>query len=194
MVGMTNIRGASRINRDAGFSLIEVLLVVGIMGVVTSAAVVQIGASRRAMQGDSGMRVVLSQLNTARELAVSQRRYMRVAFPSNNVIQILREDTPVTTTTLFSIPIEGGIQFVLMSGVPDTPDSFGRNAGVDFGSAVNVKFGPDGTLVNQDGVTTNGTVFVAIPNLTLTARAVTVLGSTGRVRGYKWNGKSWVLA
>ena len=57
-----------------------------------------------------------------------------------------------------------------------------------------MKFGPDGTLVNQDGVTTNGTVFVAVPNLTLTARAVSVLGSTGRVRGYKWNGNSWVLA
>ena len=191
---MTNTRRDSRIGQGAGFSLIELMLVVGLMGVVTSVAVVQIGASRRAMQGDAGMRIVLSHMNTARELAISQRRFRRVTFTSGNLIQILREDTTATTTTLYSIPIEGGIQFLLMPGVPDTPDAFGRATAVDFGSAVNVKFGPDGTLVNQDGATTNGTVFVAVPNLTLTARAVSVLGATGRVRGYKWNGNSWVLA
>jgi hypothetical protein len=32
---------------------------------------------------------------------------------------------------------------------------------------------------------------LAIPNIGESARAVTVLGSTGRVRGYRWNGTNW---
>ena len=54
-----------------------------------------------------------------------------------------------------------------------------------------MKFSPDGTLVNQDGASANGTAFLAIPNQALSARAVTILGSTGRIRGYKWNGSKW---
>jgi len=34
-------------------------------------------------------------------------------------------------------------------------------------------------------------VFVTLPNVVLSARAVTVLGSTGRVRGYRWDGSGW---
>jgi hypothetical protein len=43
------------------------------------------------------------------------------------------------------------------------------------------------------GGLTNGTVYLAMPSSLLSARAVTVLGSTGRVRGYKWDGRRWVL-
>ena len=94
---------------------------------------------------------------------------------------------------LSNIPIEGGVQFVLVAGLPDTPDAFGKASGVDFGTAFNVKFTPDGTLVNQDGAGANGTVFIAVPKLATSARAVTILGSTGRVRGYKWDGRQWKL-
>ena len=63
-----------------------------------------------------------------------------------------------------------------------------------FGIATEVKFAPDGTLVNQSGATLNGT---RVPGdherQPLSARAVTVLGSTGRVRGYRWDGRAWKL-
>ena len=35
---------------------------------------------------------------------------------------------------------------------------------------------------------------MAIPNVLLSLRAVTVLGSTGHVRGYRWNGLDWKAA
>jgi hypothetical protein len=92
--------------------------------------------------------------------------------------------------------IEGGIQFLFPTGtptIPDTPEAFGNASGVDFGSATEVKFNPDGMLVNQLGAVINGTVFVMFPSERLSSRAVTVLGSTGRVRGYKWDGRVWKL-
>jgi hypothetical protein len=39
----------------------------------------------------------------------------------------------------------------------------------------------------------NGTIVLASPNILNSTRAVTVFGSTGRVRGYRWNSKAWVL-
>jgi hypothetical protein len=54
-------------------------------------------------------------------------------------------------------------------------------------------FQNDGELV--DGSTfqpINGTVFLGVSTLnTTSARAITVLGSTGRVRAWKFNGSAW---
>ena len=178
---------------DRGFSMIETMFVTGLMGVIASIALLQMGNSRPALKGDGGMRVVLAQMNQAREQAITQRHFMRMVFTAPNQLQVVREDTPTTTTVLSTALIEGGVQYAVISGLPDTPDSFGMSSAISFGSATNVKFAPDGTLVNQDGRTTNGGVFVAWQNIALSARAVTVLGSTGRVRGYRWDGRAWKL-
>jgi hypothetical protein len=169
------------------------IVTLGVVGVLSSIAVVQISQSIPPMKADGGMRVVLAQMNQARQMAITQRRYIRVTFTAPNSIQIIREDTPVTTTTLSTVRIEGGVEFGLISGVPDTPDAFGNSGAISFGSVTNVKFTPEGTLVNQDGQSTNGSVFVAIPQNARSARAVTVLGSTGRIRGYRWDGTNWKL-
>ncbi len=171
----------------------ELMFTVGIMAILASMAVVQINASRPGLKGDGALRVLLGQMNQARELAISQRRYMRVVFTAPNRIDVVREDTTTTTTTLSTVVFEGGVIYSLVSGVPDTPDAFGAASSVAFGSVTNVKFTPDGTLVNQDGQTTNGSVFIAWSGLQLSARAMTILGSTGRVRGYRWDGRNWKL-
>ncbi len=190
---------------EGGYSLIELMLVVGIMGVITAGAVVQIGTTTAAMRGDGAMRVVRSQLNQAQQMSISQRRYIRVTFDSTaNQVTVVREEIGGTTTTLSSVPFEGGVKFMLTSGLPDTPDAFGNTAATAFtsaqgtfasaaGSTSVAKFAPDGTLVDWNGQLTNGTVFTGVTQSSLSARAVTVLGSTGRVRSYRWNGRVWVL-
>ena len=119
---------------------------------------------------------------------------MRLVFDiPNNRVQIVREEVPgPALTVLSSVPFEGGMKFS-NTGLTDTPDHFGVAAAVDFGTATEIKFTPDGTMVNQVGAVMNGTVYLALPSSKLSARAVTVLGSTGRVRGYKWDGRQWVL-
>ena len=183
----------NRVSAQAGYSLIELMMVTGIMGILTGIAVVQIGSSKQGLNGDGAMRVVLAQANQARELAITQRRNMRLTFGGGNLVQIIREEVPgPTLTTISAVPFEGGLQFLKIAG--DTPEALGTagNAtAVAFGTATEIKFAPDGTLVDQDGLTLNGTVFVALPNQTLSARAVTFFGSTGRIRGYKWDGRSW---
>ena len=66
-------------------------------------------------------------------------------------------------------------------------------AAVNFGAATTqIRFGPDGTLTDQDGLTVNGTVFVGFTNQqTLSGRAIAIFGSTGRIRAYRWDGRNW---
>ena len=217
-------RVGSRWTPESGYSLIEMMFVVGIMGILAGIAVVQIGASRPGLVGDGGMRVVLSQMNQAREFAIAQRRNTRVTFTLGNKVEIFREKVTGETLTVppcilpavaegcvvSSVFMEGGLQFVTVANLPDSPDAFcgGAVAAVSIptatGSPLEVKFKPDGSFVNQDGAILNGTVFVSLPNQTyavghstngaLSARAVTVQGSTGRVRGYRFDGSNCAVA
>jgi hypothetical protein len=85
------------------------------------------------------------------------------------------------------------VQFALVDGLPDTLENIGKSKPIDFGTLTNVKFSPEGTLVNQDGASANGSAFLAISGKALSSRAITILGSTGRIRGYRWDGTKWNL-
>lgn len=181
----------SRARSERGVSLLDTIATLGIMGVLASVAVVQIGTARRGLQGDGAMRVVMAQFNTAREMAITQRRNMELTFAGNNSVRIVRHDIPNGTTVLTNVTLEGGVRFALIPGIADTPDVFGNQRALSFGAATAIMFNADGTLIDNNGNPLNGTVFMSIANLPRSLRAVTVLGTTGRVRGYKWTGTGW---
>jgi hypothetical protein len=55
-----------------------------------------------------------------------------------------------------------------------------------------MKFNSTGGFVDAGSNPINGTVFVGLTGRQDTARAVTVLGATGRVRQYHWTGSQWM--
>lgn len=186
-----------------GYTLIETMLVVGIAGVITGIAVLQVGASKQALSGDGAMRVVVSQMNQAKQLAITQRRNMRVTFTNNNSIQIVREEVPGPTLTMISsVPFEGGLQFVRVTspniGEPPAPElpspapTPPSTGAIAFGATTTeMKFSPEGVFVDQVGAPLNGTLFVALASKAMSARAITIFGSTGRVRAFRWDGSAW---
>jgi prepilin-type N-terminal cleavage/methylation domain-containing protein len=180
-----------RPSSSAGFTLIEMMLVVCVMGIIAAMATFQIGSIRPGLQGDGAMRAVMAELNGAREMAIAQRRYMEISFVGTNRIQVIRRDLPNGTTTLRDVAFEAGVQYGLIAGIGDTPDGFGNGSATSFGAAPAIMFSTDGALIDTAGAPVNGTVFLAIPNESLSFRAVTVQGSTGRVRGYRWTGSQW---
>ena len=81
----------------------------------------QIVTVRRSMQGDGAMRLVMSQLNMAREMAVTQRRNMEIKFVGTNwVPQVVRHEVPAGPTTLSSVAFEGNAPFTRCSTITPT--------------------------------------------------------------------------
>ena len=152
--------------KEAGFTLIELLMVVAIGGTLAGISIMGFAQAATSMRGDNGMVQVMSQLRMARDLAINQRRTMEVQFFAPNEIRIVRQDIPAGTTLMNQYFLEGTVQFLQFSGVPDTPDGFGASDEIDFGGANDFGFLGDGMLVDLSnpvaaGTPISGTVFLA---------------------------------
>lgn len=181
----------SRLGSAAGVSLIELLIAMLVTAVIAAMAVVQVGAARPGMLGDGAMRGLMTQLSVARETAVAQRRSIELRFVGDGELQIHRQNLPSGTEMLRTFTMEGGVRFHLSTPAVDTPDGFGATSAISFGTARKVIFNSDGMLVDEAGNPLNGSLFVALADYPSSARAVTILGSTGRIRGFRWTGGQW---
>ena len=197
-------------NAERGFTLVELLVVVVIILIIAAEAVVQIPATLQNSQADNAMREVVEQMRQGREYAIANRRYVQITFPV--IVVGARTDYHVVLTQMNTLTIGAGavnkvlsdvtiqpaMQYFVVPGYPDTPDAFGNANPIVFGGVANgpvggMLFQSDGELVN--GTTylpINGSIFLGVPLQTNTARAVTVLGTSGRVRGWKPTGPGWV--
>jgi prepilin-type N-terminal cleavage/methylation domain-containing protein len=201
--------------RDArsqrGFSLLELMVVVMLILIISAMAMLAYLPTLQDARFDTAMRQVLDQLRQGREYALTNRRYVQVTFPT--VVVGTQTEYFVTLTqrndltagagavnpVLSSIPIQFPATYVVLSAI-DTPDGFsgGAPAGpivfesISGGPVGGMLFQSDGELV--DGTTfqpINGTVFLGQTGKATSARAITVLGGTGRVRGWKGTGAAW---
>jgi hypothetical protein len=176
---------------ERGSTLIETAAICLILGLATGMAVIIITGILPTLHADSSLDIVVGELRQARELAMDQRQSYTVSFTPPNQIAI----TP-TPPGLPPVNFLGqGLTFTVQPGVPDTPDGFDTTlTAVCLGApcGTSIIFQGDGTAVTAvAGQTVNGSVFMGIPGLTNTERAVTVMGATGHVQGYRYNGSAW---
>jgi type II secretory pathway pseudopilin PulG len=176
---------------DSGFSLVEAMMVSAIVIIGSAVAVVQMRQSRAILDADKASNLVVAQVRYARQVAVDQRRNVRVDFTGTNRITVTRQDDVVETTVLADVTLPSGYTFGLPSGVGDTPDGFGNDDGVDFGTDTGGTFQGDGSFVSGAGIVLSGTVFT-IGTGNGSARAVTITGATGRTKQYFIQGTSWI--
>ena len=192
----------SRLANEAGFTLLELLVVVGLMGVVAAMAMMVSPALTQTKRSDSGMEQALDAIRSAREVAISQRRNVRLSFVGITAFQTLREDIDSTgtvtgTTILRTVQLENRMQIRLDPDVlVNTPDRFPTSArpstATAFSGPTPVRFTSEGTFVDANGDVTNGTITLSIPGMKNSARAVTVMGATALIRSWRWNGSAWV--
>jgi Tfp pilus assembly protein FimT len=180
-----------RLSGQRGYSLVETLVVASLTMTLTGTAIVQVRAQRASINADNAVRLVMGELARARDVAVAQRRNIRVSFVGVNEIWLIRLDVPTGATLLRQTTMEGNMRFALPAGTPDTTDAFGAGSALDFDGSGTVIFNSDGMLVDATGAVINGTIFLAAPNDPYATRAVTILGATGRVRGFRRLNTTW---
>jgi prepilin-type N-terminal cleavage/methylation domain-containing protein len=190
--------------RMRGFSLVELMVVIAIVLVVSAFSIMAIQPSLRQNDVTSAYNQTLMAMRQARDTSVAQRQIYFVTLSNAvvpNTITITQGSTGNVTAT-YSLPTR--VAFVAVGGIPisqaafpTTPDGFGvGGTAIDFdqgivGGVKNViYFYPDGSAQDAVGNINNGVVYVAMPGLVNTSRAITVWGTTGRLRGWRinWNG------
>jgi type II secretory pathway pseudopilin PulG len=198
---------------EQGFSLMEMVVVVGLAMTVMAFAVMNTLNSSQNARANTAMGAVISQLRQARELAIAKRRNVQVQFTAPNQIQLTlltlpgEPVPPVMPPVYLNDNVGGGLKFYVFAALPDTPMNFGNSTAINLqqpsgGGAWTCMFTTSGAFVGtaQSAATlyqatnnnpVNASLFLGVTGRSNTARAVTVFGATGRVRSYFWTGSSW---
>lgn len=178
---------------ERGFTLLELMMAVAIIATISAIAIGVSPSFVRHARADSGIAQAIDVMRSAREVAISQRRNVAVQFIGNNALRTVLMQIPGPgTTVLRTVQLENRMQFMLTTGLPDTPDLFGNGNEISFGPTAARMFTSEGTFVDANGDVLNGTLFLGVPNDINSARAITVFGATALLRTWTWNGREWV--
>ena len=181
-----------RLHAAEGFTLLELLIVIAVTGILLGSTVMVASSVVSQSRADAATVSVVNTLSLARTRALTERRNFQVNFIMPNRIQVARVEIPSNVATVVStVVLENGYKFERFSGLPDTPDKFGGSTAISFGTSPTRLFTSEGAMVDSGGDVLNGSIFLARNGESSSARAVTVFGVTGLLRGWKWTGKEW---
>jgi prepilin-type N-terminal cleavage/methylation domain-containing protein len=186
------MREMKRLYAADGFTLLELMVVIAITGILLGSTVMVASSVMSQSRADAATVAVVNTLSQARTRALTERRNFQVNFIMPNRIQVARvELTGGTPTVVSDTLLENGYRFERFTALPDTPDKFGATDAISFGLSPTRAFTSEGALVDAGGDVLNGSIFLARNGESSSARAVTVFGVTGLIRGWKWTGHEW---
>ena len=185
----------SKMKDIRGFSLVEIFLVTAILVLVGRISMMIIGPALEARNVDMAVRTVSTQMSRARQFSVDARRRTRVTFTTPGTITV-DEQAPVSQggawTQVSTVELPGDMELGKDGSVSSGPEGFATSQVADFSGASEIFFMPDGSAVSIAGILSNGVVYVAQPSKVETTRAVTLFGTTGRIKRYKYiTGTGW---
>ncbi|MCH7804409.1 MAG: hypothetical protein IH937_10030 [Acidobacteria bacterium] len=172
-----------------GFSLMEILLVTGLVAMVGAFSMMIIGPALEARNVEMAVRTVSTQMQRARQFAVDARRRTRVTFTTPDTITV-DQQAPVSQggawTQVSTIELPGDMELEIDGSVSTGPEGFATSQVADFSGASQIFFMPDGSAVTSAGILSNGVVYVALPSKVETSRAITLFGATGRIKRWEY--------
>ncbi len=184
------------LKRNRGFSLLELLITCAIgltMAGITFMAMMPLFKQNHV---DQAYDTTLSVIRNYRNQSITQSKRYIIYFtaPRTITVQYWGMGVPVSpapvTVATYTLPQD--IQFAVQAGFPNPgPDGFGTGAAaITFNACALVTqpcmiFDPDGSAQDDAGNFDNGVVYFSRPGDLYSSRAVTVFGTTGRIRGWR---------
>jgi len=185
-----------RPRKQQGWSLLEMMAVISIIFILTTISVMSYQPMSKQQHVTDAYNSTLSTLRWARDQSAAQMRVYVVSFATPGTITVT-QNTPggplLVTTTLppdITFHVEPGVP-TSATVAPTTPDGFGTAAyAVDLdqsngGGSSLIYFNPDGTAQDAAGNINNGVVYFGRVGELSSSRAITVWGSTSRLRGWR---------
>ena len=190
-------RGFPASRGAAGFSITEMVVVSAIILMITSGSYLSLQPALKSQHVTTAYNETLMTMRRARDQAAADMRVYVVTFTQPGTVTVTQNSPngPVLLTTV----LPQDVTFHLEPGLPNsptvaptTPDGFGTasnaidfDQGVGLGGATSVYFQPDGTVVDINGNINNGIVYMARVGDLKSSRAITLWGTTGRIRGWR---------
>ncbi|HEX4786289.1 MAG TPA: type II secretion system protein [Candidatus Sulfotelmatobacter sp.] len=194
-----------KLDANRGFSLLEMLITIAIGLIMAGVTFIALMPLFRENHVNAAYDTTLSVIRNYRTMSITQSKRYIVTFSSPGTITVQRWDyaapvsPPPVTVATFNLPQD--IQFAVQAGFPATaPDGFGGGStaidfdqGMGLGSQNYIMFMPDGSSQDTLGNFNSGLVYLTRPGDLYSSRAVSVFGTTGRVRGWRLlQGNTWV--
>jgi prepilin-type N-terminal cleavage/methylation domain-containing protein len=190
-----------------GFSLLELLVTISIGMTMAGVTFVALMPLFKENNVDTAYDTTISVIRNYRNQSISQSRRYILTFtaPGTITVQYWGVAVPVSPppVTVATVTLPPDIQFAVQAGFPAAaPDSFGAGGtaidfdqGMGLGSQNYIMFMPDGSSQDTLGNYNSGVVYLTRPGDMYSSRAISVFGTTGRVRGwrlYNQSGNTWV--
>lgn len=203
-------------NINSGHSLLELLIVIAMLGVLSSMALPQLIAERRLSRSVAVTREIMTQMRQARQLAMSQRQAFTFQYDNAtkrlNIIDhnsniganlLLDPSYPNTANSLVvsstplaaEVELSSEITYGIPSGLPTGALADGISMTALFNNRINVTFQPDGSVIDGTGNPVGRAMYI-FNNRTArgTAAAISVLGASGRVKLWRYDAVANVYA
>ena len=205
----SSVKGVMTVRNSRGFSLLEMMIVIAIsltIAGITAIAYVPVINSQHVTEAYN---TTLTTLRRAHDQAQNDMRIYLVQFSTPGTITVTQTNPaggnvgcviPATGSVLLTATLPSDVSFQVESGVPTsaitpptTPDGFGTAAyAIDLDTYIAsnpgytyICFNPNGTATDSAGNFSNGVVYLGRNNDEYSARAVTLWGATGRIRGWR---------
>ena len=153
-------RRRSNRNRECGFSMVELVVVVALIIIISAMALFALQPALQDARFDAAMREVVDQLRQATEYSITTHRYVQLpvvlsAGLTNYEVQMTQLNAVPfgpggANTVLSTVSIQRPATFyVFPAPAPDTPDGYGASASIVFEEFNNGP--PGGMMFQSDG-------------------------------------------